>query len=179
MISPQDILQFWFDELSDEDWFKKNDKVDQKISQRFKEYYQKAKTGELFKWRETPEGRLAEILILDQFPRNMFRGSAQAFETDSLALILAQEMVLQKLDEKLEISKRAFIYLPYMHSESLSIHEEAVKLFSQKGLEENLKFEMAHKKVIEMFGRYPHRNETLGRISTQEEKEYLKENKGW
>src|SRR5690606_2759182 len=116
---------------------------------------------------------------LDQFPRNMFRGSAQAFETDSLALILAQEMVLQKLDEKLEISKRAFIYLPYMHSESLSIHEEAVKLFSQKGLEENLKFEMAHKKVIEMFGRYPHRNETLGRISTQEEKEYLKENKGW
>lgn len=175
----QDVLHFWFEELSRSDWFKKSDSLDQTIISRFKDLYEKAKCGELFKWRETPEGRLAEIIILDQFSRNMFRGTSKAFEADILALTLAQEMVIQKLDQKFDLTKRAFIYMPYMHSESLAIHEEAMKLFSQAGLKENLEFEVAHKKVIEKFGRYPHRNAILGRESTEEEKEYLKSNKGW
>lgn len=171
----EDIIKFWFEELTPKNWFSKDTTVDEKIREKFSQIYRKAAQGELFDWRTTAHGRLAEIIILDQFPRNMFRGSALAFSTDSQALILAQEAVLGGWDHKLTTSEKAFLYMPYMHSESILIHEEAMRLFSQPGLEFNLEFEIQHKNIIERFGRYPHRNELLGRTSSPEEVEFLKQ----
>jgi len=152
----------------------KNTELDQKITERFSLTHLQASLGELFSWRKTAEGRLAEILVLDQFSRNMFRDDPRSFAYDSMALVLAQECVALKIDQKLELTKRKFIYMPYMHSESLIIHDQAIELFAQEGLEENLKFEHAHLTILQKFGRYPHRNKILGRESTKEEIEFLK-----
>lgn len=175
MNTMHDVLQFWFEELTPEQHFSKNSQMDEKIRERFYNLYQQAARGELKTWRQTPEGRLAEIIVLDQFPRNMFRDSAQAFATDALALQLSQEAVREKADQRISIKQRAFLYMPYMHSEDPKRHEDAVVLFSQPGLENNLKFEYMHKKIIDRFGRYPHRNAVLGRTSTAEEMAFLKE----
>lgn len=170
-----EVIDFWFKELSPEDWWKKSDDLDQTITTRFLKTHTKAVQGEFFSWRETPIGRLAEVIVLDQFSRNMFRGKQESFAYDSLALILAQEAVSLGADQKLDVKMKAFLYMPYMHSESKVIHKEAVKLFSQEGMEYNLDFEHKHKVIIDRFGRYPHRNEILGRVSTKEEIEFLKE----
>lgn len=174
-MTAQDILHFWFKELTDEKRFAKDPVLDQQMRDRFLQTHHKATRGELSSWRVTAEGRLAEIIILDQFSRNMFRDETEAFAYDALALILAQEMVLLKLDTEIEISMRAFVYLPYMHSESALIHAEAHKLFQQPGLENNFKYEILHKNIIDRFGRFPHRNQVLGRKSTPEEIEFLKQ----
>lgn len=168
------VLDFWFSELTPKDWFVKDDSLDKRISDRFLETYHRACSGELFAWRQTIEGRLAEIIVLDQFSRNIFRDQAKAFQYDCLALALSQEASRQPETKQLALGKKAFLYMPFMHSESRVIHEEAVKLFSEPGLENNLDFEMKHKKIIEQFGRYPHRNEILGRESTPQEIEFLK-----
>jgi len=170
----QTIIDFWFKEIDRALWFKKDLEFDEMIRDRFIELYNSAKANELFDWRSSALGRLAEIIILDQFSRNLFRDSAQAFSHDDLALCLAQEAVSQKLDADLNLSEKCFLYMPFMHSESLIIHEQAVKLFSTEGLEDNLRFELKHKAIIEKFGRYPHRNEVLGRQSTKEEIDFLK-----
>ena len=125
--------------------------------------------------RASPEGQLAEILVLDQFSRNMFRDDSRAFAQDVLALVLAQEAVRSGADQSLSPTERAFLYMPYMHSESAAIHVEAVRLFDQPGLKGNLEFEHRHKAIIDRFGRYPHRNAVLGRDSTAEEREFLKQ----
>ena len=173
----KEVIRFWFEELKPEDWFKKSDALDQEMRVRFEELYWKASRGELFRWRATAEGRLAEILLLDQIPRNIFRGTAQAFATDSLALVLAQEGLTQA--QELPVVQRGFFYMPFMHSESLTIHEEALRLFDQPGLEKRLKYEKMHMDILQQFGRYPHRNAILGRPSTKEEEEYLKEHSGF
>jgi uncharacterized protein (DUF924 family) len=134
-----------------------------------------ARAFELHAWRIRPEGRLAEIIILDQFSRNIHRGTPDAFAADQLALALAQEAVSSGADQALPVSRRAFLYLPFMHSESPAIHERAVRLFSASGLAENLKSELRHQAIITRFGRYPHRNSILGRISTPEEEAFLEE----
>ncbi len=175
----QEILDFWFIEVSHEERFSKSVHLDMEMKKRFGELLMKAKRGELYNWRKDPSGRLAEILILDQFSRNIFRGKPESFETDPMALTLAQEMVMMKLDGEFIPERRAFIYMPYMHSESRVIHEEAVKLFSAVGLEEHLGYEMLHKEIIDQFGRYPHRNGILGRVSTPEEIEFSKTNSGF
>ena len=114
---------------------------------------------------------------MDQIPRNIFRGTAQAFATDSLALVLAQEGLTKA--QALPVVQRGFFYMPFMHSESLAIHEEALRLFDQPGLEKRLKYEKMHMEILQQFGRYPHRNAILGRPSTKEEEEYLKEHAGF
>lgn len=169
----QDVLDFWYEELSPQDWWKKSDELDQKIKTRFFETHQKIAAGEGFQWRNEPWGRMAEIIVLDQFSRNMFRNTPESFAYDSLALILAQEAVSVGDDQKIPVQRRSFMYMPYMHSESLVVHDEAVKLFGQEGM--SLDYEMRHKKIIERFGRYPHRNEILGRQSTPDEIKFLKE----
>jgi uncharacterized protein (DUF924 family) len=169
-----DVLEFWFVESTPKNWFTKDLEYDKKIIDRFMTYYNAAIKGELFHWRETIEGRLAEIIVLDQFSRNMFRADARSFQYDSLALVLAQEACDLPEAKSLEPTKRAFLYMPFMHSESLKIHEKAVELFSETGLENNLEFEHKHRVIIERFGRYPHRNEILGRESSAEEIEFLK-----
>ena len=173
-MKPQEILDFWFQELSPKDQFAKSDRIDDEITRRFKSAHQQAAKGELFSWRATVEGRLAEIILLDQFSRNISRDKPESFAQDALALALAQEMVRLDLDRKIPISQRTFAYMPYMHSESKLVHEQAVKLFDQPGLEDNLKFEHLHKKIIDRFGRFPHRNKILDRKSTSEELEFLK-----
>ncbi|MEZ4870648.1 MAG: DUF924 family protein [Bdellovibrionales bacterium] len=172
--SPNDILNFWYNEIQPEDWFKKSDTLDNKIADKFLFTYQRAILGELFGWRSSIDGRLAEIILLDQFARSMFRGKAEAFAYDILALTLAQEACRLQEAKDLAPNKKSFLYMPFMHSESILVHEVAVELFSEPGLEQNYKFELAHKRIIERFGRYPHRNEVLGRTSTPEEIEFLK-----
>ncbi|MEC8232249.1 MAG: DUF924 family protein [Pseudomonadota bacterium] len=168
------VLEFWFSELSSEHWFAQDDHVDQTITSRFSKLRNAAVRGELWPWRATATGRLAEIIVLDQFSRNIFRESAHAFSADGIALVLAQEAVSVEADKMLTPQQRAFLYMPFMHSESLSIHDIALELFSQEGLEQQFMFAKRHQEVIETFGRYPHRNIVLGRESTFEELSFLK-----
>jgi uncharacterized protein (DUF924 family) len=169
-----DVLRFWFEELRPEQWWRVDSALDELIRTRFASLHRGVVRGDHYAWRVTPAGRLAEVVVLDQFSRNMYRGSAAAFASDGLALTLAQAAVAAGADRALAPVRRAFLYLPYMHSESLAVHEQAVVLFSQPGLEYNLDFERKHKSIIERFGRYPHRNAALGRTSTAEEAEFLK-----
>ncbi len=172
----KDELEFWFHTLKPADWYKKSDELDTDIRERFAALYHQIVAGEKAEWRDEPEGRLAEIIVLDQFSRNMFRGDAQSFSADPLALALAQEAVRAKADRQLDDKKRAFLYMPYMHSESRKVHEQAMALFADLP---NLTFEIKHKAIIDRFGRYPHRNEMLGRKSTAEEIEWMKTNSGF
>lgn len=171
------IIDFWFTELSADEHFTQSDVVDDKIRS-FSELYASVVRGEVDDWRGTPEGALAEIVVLDQFSRNMFRGSEGAFLQDEQALKLAQDAIKKGFDMEMTPEKRMFLYMPYMHSESREVHQEAVVLFKKLGLEKTLTYELAHKEIIDTFGRYPHRNRVLGRQSTQEEEKYLEENKG-
>ena len=172
-MSPDDVLNFWFHELTSADWFKNDASLDQLIKDRYRQLHTEARQGELLGWRINMEGRLAEIIVLDQFSRNIFRDQTEAFTYDPLSLVLAQEAVATNEANKLDPSHRAFLYMPYMHSESRAIHKLAVRLFSEPGMENNLDFETKHKIIIDRFGRYPHRNEILGRVSTQEEIQFL------
>lgn len=171
----QTILNFWFVETAPEQWFKKDEKFDQRIQQRFAAVHQQVTQGEKAAWRETIQGRLAEILVLDQFSRNLFRGDPRSFAYDGMALVLAQEAIAKKELSDLTVEERSFIYMPFMHSESLVIHQQALKLFSEQGMENNLDFEKRHYEIIQRFGRYPHRNSVLNRSSTQKELLFLKE----
>ena len=170
----QQIIDFWFEEIEPAQRWKKDDAFDALLIDRFSNLHQQASACELYEWRKEPLGRLAEIIILDQFSRNMFRNSATAFATDALSLALSQEAVACGADQALTAVQRSFLYMPFMHSESLKIHEVAVELFRDNGIQANLDFEFKHKKIIEKFGRYPHRNAVLGRPSTAEEREFLK-----
>jgi len=171
----QHIIKYWFDETDKQQWYKVDVDFDKEIKQRFSDVFIAAERGELYRWRSTIEGRLAEIIVLDQFSRNIYRNSPKAFACDGLALLLAQEAVAADLAKLLQPERRAFLYMPYMHSESVMIHGVALTLFSDVGMEHNLDFEHKHKKIIDQFGRYPHRNEILGRQSTAEEIAFLKE----
>jgi len=171
----QDILHFWFTELTPKQHFAKDAALDETIRTRFGPTLEAAARCELFAWRTTPQGRLAEILVLDQFSRNVYRDTSSAFAQDALALALAQSLVASGQDRSLPIEQRKFAYMPYMHSESATIHAQAVSLFSQPGLEGNLDFELRHQAIITRFGRYPHRNAILGRTSSAEELVFLAE----
>lgn len=171
--NPESILKFWFEEIDHSLWFKKDDAFDQLLTERFGALHTQASHGELHAWRSTAHGRLAEVIVLDQFSRNLFRNSAKAFAQDGMALVLAQEAIRLGDDLKLNSTERNFMYMPFMHSESLAIHEIAVKLFTANGAQGNLNFELKHKAIIEQFGRYPHRNAVLGRESTPAEIEFL------
>ena len=169
----EEVMGFWFQVLTPKQWFAKDDDLDRRIRQDFGMTLEAAAAGELWQWRRSARGRLAEIIVLDQFSRNVHRGSAQAFACDGQALVLAQEAVAQQADRKLDVHGRSFLYMPYMHSESLVVHDEALRLFDQPGLEDNLRYEHLHREILARFGRYPHRNEVLGRASTAEELAFL------
>ena len=170
----QTIHDFWFNEITPAQRWKVDPVFDELIRDRFAARHHEANHGELFAWRREPIGRLAEIIVLDQFSRNMYRGTAAAFASDPLALVLAQEAVASGADQALTPEERSFLYMPYMHSESMVIHDEAVRLFANNGIQNTLDFEYRHKAIIERFGRYPHRNAILGRVSTDAEIEFLK-----
>ncbi len=174
-MQPQSILHFWFEELTAKQHFVKDAALDETIRARFGDLLAAAARCELFGWRATAEGRLAEIIVLDQFSRNVYRDTPRAFAQDALALVLAQELVASGLDRSLPVAQRIFAYMPYMHSESALVHAQAVALFSQPGMEDNLDYERRHKAIIDRFGRYPHRNLILGRSSSAEEMAFLSE----
>ena len=167
------VLRFWLEEAGPKAWWTPDPAFDETIRRRFAVLFERAIQGELFDWRARPQGRLAEIIVLDQFSRNLFRGTARAFAQDLAALALAQEAVSVGAHLALEPAQRVFLLLPYMHSESREIHVIAQRLFREFTPAENLDFEMRHKAIIDRFGRYPHRNEALGRASTPEELEFL------
>ncbi len=169
----KDVLNFWFEELTSEDWFSKSDALDLRMVEKFIAIHGEAISGELSHWRNEPLGRLAEIILIDQFSRNIYRDDPKAYASDGMALVLAQEAIRGNHHRNFEIRHKQFLYMPFMHSESKVIHETAVKLFSEYGLENNLKYEMEHKSIIDRFGRYPERNNILGRASTSDEEIYL------
>jgi uncharacterized protein (DUF924 family) len=174
-MQPQTILHFWFTELTPKQHFAKDAALDEAIRARFGATLEAAAKCELFAWRATPEGRLAEVLVLDQFSRNVYRDTPRAFAQDALALALAQELVAIGQDRNLPLAQRSFAYMPYMHSESALAHAQAVTLFAQPGMEDTLRFELKHKAIIDRFGRYPHRNTIFGRESTPDELVFLSE----
>ena len=170
-----DIITFWFDELEPSQWWKVDTELDRRIARRFGALHGQATRGELTHWRDTPAGRLAEVLVLDQFSRNIWRNTPKAFAQDAMALVLAQEAIRIRADRAVDIHQRRFFYMPHMHSESAEIHRQAIELFDQPGLEDNLRFGLLHRDIIQRFGRYPHRNAILGRPSTQAEREFLQQ----
>lgn len=171
----QKVIEFWFSDITPEQWWKKDASFDALIQNRFGELHHQAKAGELFLWRDSAEGSLAEIIVLDQFSRNIYRDLPDSFACDPQALALAQSAIAQGFDLELDESKRSFMYLPFMHSESALIHNVAVKLYEALGNDYNLEFEHKHKAIIDRFGRYPHRNTILGRESSSEELAFLSE----
>lgn len=169
------VYDFWFTEITPAQRWKVDAAFDQLIRDRFAATHGEANRCELYPWRHEPKGRLAEIIVLDQFSRNMYRRSPAAFISDALALALAQEAVSVGADQALSPEERVFLYMPYMHSESTAIHEVALKLFISNGIQNNIDFEIRHKSIVDRFGRYPHRNDILDRASTADEIEFLKQ----
>jgi uncharacterized protein (DUF924 family) len=169
----QEILDFWFSDEVRKLWFNSTPEFDASLRERFLPLWQQASRGELDHWQENAVGCLALVILLDQFPLNMFRADAQSFATEAQSREVAQLAIDQGLDEGLEVKQRAFLYMPFMHSESLADQQRALELFDQPGLDDNLRFARHHHEIIEKFGRFPHRNEALGRDSSAAEIVYL------
>lgn len=175
MRSADDVLNFWFVEHGPEDWFAGKPEFDAEIAALFGQTHAHVARGEAWEWRAKPAGRLAEIIVLDQFSRQLFRNSPLAFAQDRMALVLAQEMVGQGLDIGFAQPRRGFIYLPFMHAESAAIQSASVRLYEALGDEEQLRYALEHRRCIDRFGRFPFRNAPLGRQSTAEELAYMEE----
>lgn len=169
----ESILKFWFEEIEPKSWWVSDRDFDKQIEDRFLTVLQKAAQGELFSWRKESKGRLAEVIVLDQFPRNIYRNTPKAFAQDPMALVLAQEAIALGAHRDMTPIERSFLYMPFMHSESRRIHEWAERLYRENGLPDSYKFELKHKAIIDRFGRYPHRNAILGRTSSVDEIEFL------
>ncbi|MCK5274407.1 MAG: DUF924 domain-containing protein [Alphaproteobacteria bacterium] len=167
------VLDFWFVESGPEKWFVRDEAFDGDIRDRFGPAYRRAYDGDLGEWIETAEGCLALVIVLDQFPRNLFRDDPRAFGTDPHARILLQYALDKEFDKALDARQRQFLYMPLQHSEDRQDQELSVELNAALGNDGVLKFAQSHKDIIDRFGRFPHRNEVLGRESTAEETEFL------
>lgn len=168
-----EVLAFWR-HAGPEKWFSKDEAFDQDCRDRFMATYEAAARGDLNEWELTPEGALAVILLLDQFPRNMFRGQRETYKTDPAGLMAADRAIERGFDKKVEPELRRFFYLPFMHSESLRHQERSVTLNEALG-EDSLKWARHHCDIVARFGRFPHRNAMLGRETTPEEEAFLQE----
>lgn len=171
----QEVLTFWFEETEPGMWWSASPDFDALIRARFLPLMQRAARGESFAWRTSPSGRLAEIIVLDQFSRNVHRHTPAAFAQDPMALVLAQEAVGAGAHLALAPMERAFLLMPFMHSESSEIHAWAERLFREHAPRNSYEFELRHKAIIDRFGRYPHRNRILGRASSAEELAFLRQ----
>ncbi|MEJ8565995.1 DUF924 family protein [Elongatibacter sediminis] len=173
-VTPDEVIEFWFSEEIKPYWWKKDPQFDAQLQRRFGALHRQAASHGLPHWRISPTGRLAEILVLDQFSRNLYRDDARAFAQDEQAVARTREALAAGADTELSPQQRAFLYLPLMHSEDPADHDDAVRLYaSDPALAGNYEFELKHKAIIDRFGRYPHRNEALGRTSTDEERAFL------
>ena len=170
MTTPADILAFWREAGRDR-WYRKDDAFDDEVRRRYLELWRAAAAGELSSWEASDDGALALVIVLDQFPRNMFRGEAQAFSSDAAAREVAHRAIVRGADARIEPVLQEFIYMPFMHSEHLVDQLRCVELFRDS--EENIKYAREHADIIRRFGRFPHRNHILGRTTTPEEKTFL------
>ena len=179
MENPDSIIKFWFEEIEKDLQFKKDKDLDEKIKSRFGELLEKAKQGELDSWKQSAESTFALIILLDQFSRNIYRDDKKSFEADKLALNIAKEGIEKGFDKQIDSKRRAFFYIPFMHSENIEDQKKAIELFEElskehEGANNNVKYAIMHKDIIEKFNRFPHRNKILGRKSTEEEIDFLK-----
>lgn len=172
-ITPLTIIDFWFSEKMSKHWFSSTSKIDTEIRDQFIDLWERASRRELDDWKETGMGCLALCIVLDQFPLNMFRGTKKSFATEQQAVSVAKYAIDKGLDEEIRKEQLAFLYMPLMHSEDLADQEQSVQFFEKAGLKHNLRFAKHHRDLIREFGRFPHRNEILGRESTQVEIDYL------
>jgi uncharacterized protein (DUF924 family) len=170
---PQKIIDFWFADDVRKLWFNSTTEFDRSLSDRFEDVLKQADQGELDHWMETAAGCLALVIILDQFPLNMFRGNAQSFATEARSRDVARVAIENVFDKVLAAEQQAFLYMPFMHSEDFADQQLALELFAQPGMESNLRFARHHHAIVETYGRFPHRNAVLGRTSTAAEIEYL------
>lgn len=170
--SAADVLAFWR-AAGPERWFEHDEAFDASIRERFGATYEDAAAGKLSMWENSPEGALALVIVLDQFPRNMFRGSARCFAADSLARTAAERAIAKGFDQKVAMSERNFFYLPFEHSEALADQKRAVELFAATADADQIKWAELHADIIRRFGRFPHRNKLLGRPSTPDEQAFL------
>ncbi|MDQ1901744.1 DUF924 family protein [Paracoccus sp. WLY502] len=175
----QDVLDFWFSEDMEPYWFAKSDEIDDRIRDGFADTYRAAHHRDLDPWAATPDGALALVILLDQFPRNMFRGTGRAFESDDIALEHARAAVEAGFDQQVDARRRMFLYLPFEHSEDLPDQTRSVELFEALGDPGYLDYAIQHRDIIERFGRFPHRNALLDRRNTPAEDDFLKDHKGF
>jgi len=175
----QDILDFWFKELTPEDWFTGGAELDSRIQSRFLALYEDLAQHVPPEANDDPRAALAAIIALDQFPRNIFRGTARAFATDPIALELSRNALKIGLDRGMTDAERTFLTMPLMHSEALADQEHCVKVFTEIGDENSLKYAHEHRDIVKKFGRFPHRNRALGRNSSEAEKAFLEGHKGY
>jgi uncharacterized protein (DUF924 family) len=182
--TPDEVLDFWFGREGEEGygefreaWFTKDPELDREIRDRFEPIYEESASGKLEDWKSDPQSCLALIVVLDQFPRNMFRGDPRMYATDELARAAARHAVDHAYDRELSPAQRLFLYLPFEHSEDLEDQRRSMELFrglsAEMGSEDLLGYAVRHMEIVERFGRFPHRNEILGRATTPEEVEFL------
>lgn len=175
----QDVLDFWFSPDMEPHWFAKSEEIDARIRDEFAATYEAAHRRELDDWAATPDGALALAIVLDQFPRNIFRGNGRAFESNDLALEHARAAVDAGFDQGFDTKQRVFLYLPFEHSEDLPDQTRSVELFEALGDPGYLDYAIQHRDIIERFGRFPHRNAVLDRPNTPDEDDFLKSHKGF
>jgi len=174
LATPREILDLWFAEMTRPMWFNSTAEFDREVRKRFEATYQAGKRGELADWERDVDGALALVILFDQFPHHMYRQQVESFVMEAQSRVIARRILWRELDRTLAPERRGFAYLPFMHSENLDDQEQSVQLFSQPGLENNLKWALHHRDIVHRFGRFPHRNAILGRVSTAEEVEYLR-----
>jgi len=169
----QDLIDFWFSDETSQYWFNSTEDFDRQLVDRYADTWEQAKQGKLDDWQQNATGSLAMVILLDQFPLNMFRGMAKSFSTEAQSRVVASSAITKAYDKELPASQKSFLYMPFMHSENLADQALGIELFSQPGLENNLRFARHHHDIVERFGRFPHRNKILGRKSSKAEVEYL------
>lgn len=179
MFTPDDVLHFWFSDEARPHWFAKSEAFDNTIRRKFAVLYEHVRDGAHAEWKDSPRGLLALIIVLDQFPRNMFRDSPQAFASDDFALTLTELAIAKGFNVRLSPEERQFLYMPLQHAEKIDVQEQGVARFRELERPENLDFAIQHRDIIARFGRFPHRNAVLGRVNTDEETEFLKTHHGF
>jgi len=172
-VTPNEIIDFWFSERVKSQWFSSTPELDSEISEKYQALWERAASGALDDWNQDPYGCLALVIILDQFPLNMFRGEAKSFQSERKSVEIAWHAIKNDFDQRIDNDKLAFLLMPFMHSEDLTEQDMSVKLFRDNHLDANARFAEHHRDIIRQFGRFPHRNEILGRVSTKEELKYL------